>query len=132
MIVTSRVGFSMTTGKGPLLRMTPIWALSGDLLEKRKLFDRETEFLLAVSMYSGENHGWRVDDFYVSAYFVEHRNHEAVDRWLRGIAGPIPVRRVDLELPPLQFFGLFKRFNVALSWKGLDIQGRELQFADPA
>jgi hypothetical protein len=38
--------------------------------------------------------------------------------------GPIPVKRVEVELTLEAFMGLFKRFSVVLTKKGLDLDGR--------
>jgi hypothetical protein len=38
--------------------------------------------------------------------------------------GPIPVKRVEVELTLEEFMGLFKRFSVVLTKKGLDLDGR--------
>jgi hypothetical protein len=78
-------------------------------------------------MYSGENHGGEVSDFYVSAFFIDRTDFETADAWLKATPDPIPVRQVDLELSAVEFFGLFKRFSVMLSWRDLPLRGREYQ-----
>lgn len=42
---------------------------------------------------------------------------------------PLHVRRIDLQMPLVDFFAFFKRFKVAISSKGL-IDGREIEFDD--
>ncbi|WP_176454374.1 hypothetical protein [Sinorhizobium fredii] len=78
------------------------------------------EALVGLSLYSGEAY------FSVSAYLVPAENAEAAKAYLE--AENIPnVKKVDIEnVSAEEFFRLFKRFSVALSWKGMNLIGREL------
>ncbi|WP_313140347.1 hypothetical protein [Stenotrophomonas sp.] len=42
-------------------------------------------------------------------------------------SGPIPLRRVQQDLTPNEFFSLFKRFNITLSSGGV-LEGREYTY----
>ena len=78
------------------------------------------EFLLATSFYSSESFT------HVRAFmFQGGNNFESVQNTLAGIAGPIPVREVNVKLTPEEFLGLFKRFHVMLTWHGLELEGRD-------
>ena len=81
------------------------------------------EFLLAVTLYVGEH---SFDAPYVKAFIFEKGdNYESVKAALDSIKGPIPVRRVDVKLTMGEFFELFKRFDVMLTWQRLELEGRE-------
>ncbi len=43
---------------------------------------------------------------------------------------PIPVREVKVELTTEQFLGLFKRFNVMLTYRDLQLEGREFDVVE--
>jgi len=38
---------------------------------------------------------------------------------------PIPVREITLKINDEEFSSLFKRFHVLLTWRGLELDGRE-------
>lgn len=88
-------------------------------LQTKGLAD-DDEFVLATSLWAGEG------TVRVRVYlFKGEQNFEDVRRTLAAIEGPIPVRAVDLSLTLEDFVGLFKRFNVLLTWQGLSLQGHE-------
>jgi hypothetical protein len=81
------------------------------------------EFLLAATIYVGEH---SFDEPYIKAFIFEKGNqYESVKAALEAMKGPIPVRRVDVKLTVQEFFELFKRFDVVLTWHGLELEGRE-------
>jgi hypothetical protein len=41
---------------------------------------------------------------------------------------PIPAKKVELEVTVEQFLKLFRRFNVVLTSRGLDLEGRTYSF----
>jgi len=78
------------------------------------------EFLIAATLYSEHNYTS------VRAFvFQNGQNFELVKDALATIEGPIPVREVDVKLTTEEFLGLFKRFHVMLTWRGLQLEGRE-------
>jgi hypothetical protein len=102
-----------------------------DPVSLRKYMDdkgliRAGEFLVATSIRVAENHGGRLGVVHVKAFlYAGHDRFDTVKDALDAHTGPIPVRQVDLELKLQEFVGLFKRFNVMLTRKGLDLDGRE-------
>jgi hypothetical protein len=89
-----------------------------DYLTKKGLMT-DNEFLLSVTFYRSEGF------VRIGALLLKDANkYETAEAALANIAGPIPVKRVDVEISTEKFMELFKRFNVVLCWK-LNIQGRE-------
>lgn len=90
-----------------------------ELLRKMGLI-KENEFLLSVSFFSIEG------SFFVSAKVFEGMgNVTGVEQYLAEHVGSIPVREAKFEMPPSDFLGLFKQFDVLLTWDGLKLEGRE-------
>jgi hypothetical protein len=82
----------------------------------------EHEFLLAATIYFGEHD---YDSPFIRAFvFEKGRNFESVKQEIDTIKGAIPVREVKLEMTTKEFLDLFKRFDVVLTWHGLDLTGR--------
>lgn len=101
------------------------------LLKNRKIFDGDKEFLIGASLWIGENHGGVVKTPYVSAIITPLDNtYDNLEAKLKAIEGPIPARRVDVELTLEEFVGLFKRFAVVLTTRGLDLNDREYEWED--
>lgn len=81
------------------------------------------EFLIAATLYVSEHN---YTSPYVRAFvFQNGENFELVKDALATIQGPIPVREVNVKLTTEEFLGLFKRFDVKLTWHGLQLEGRE-------
>lgn len=77
------------------------------------------DFLIGLDYYIGE------DKFFsLTAYFVTAHDYEAANEILAQNE-TLKVKKAEVELNPDQFFRLFKRFNIALSWKDMDLIGRE-------
>jgi hypothetical protein len=84
------------------------------------------EFLIAASLWMGENHGGRIGSVSVEAFLYAGRDtFDTVKSALDAHVGPIPVRVADLKLTIEEFIGLFKRFDVMLTRKGLSLEGRD-------
>lgn len=93
-----------------------------DYLKKNGLM-KKNEFLLAVTLYVGEH---AYDSPFVRVFlFEEGGKYESVKDALVAIKGPIPVRSVELKLTTEEFLELFKRFDVMLTWQGLELEGRD-------
>jgi hypothetical protein len=90
-----------------------------EYLEKKGL-TKPNEFLIATSLYIEEN-----SVFARAFLFNGHRDFDSVQNSLAVIKGPIPVRVVEIPLKLEEFVGLFKRFDVMLTWRGLQLEGRE-------
>lgn len=83
----------------------------------------ENEFLLSVSINHDEHDG---GSFHISALVLEGVGEVGqVENYLATHADPIPVRGVKFEMSASQFLGLFKDFNVVLTWQDLKLEGRE-------
>jgi len=93
---------------------------------KKKGLIESGEFLVAASLWAGENHDGKLGIVSVSAYlFKGPEDVESVKKALEAIDGPIPVREVDLPLKLEEFVCMFKRFGVMLTWHGVQLGGRE-------
>jgi len=96
----------------------------GDLLrESGKL--REGEFVVGVKLYIGENHDGKVESPYISAQIVEKTDFDTVKEHISATRDPLLVKEVDIDISLDEFFGLFKRFAVTLTPRGLELPGRE-------
>jgi hypothetical protein len=95
-------------------------------LEKKKLIESD-EFLIATSLWVGENDDQgKLGSVFARAFlFRGHRDFESVRDALAEIPGPIPVRTVDIPLTLTQIVGMFKRFDVMFTWRGLELEDRE-------
>ncbi len=76
-------------------------------------------------MFIGENHPGKVQDPFVHCYVVEGNQFETVSQALLNATEPLFLREISLELSLEEAIGLFKRFSVNLSWKGMELNGRE-------
>lgn len=77
------------------------------------------EFLLGVTLWAGENQGKHKDPVSVTFLLASPRDHDSVKAQIQSAGGPVMVRRVQVEMKLLEFFGLFKRFSVAFSSHGM-------------
>ncbi|MCL6655675.1 hypothetical protein A6R70_25855 [Agrobacterium rubi] len=94
-----------------------------DLLEKRGL-KREGEAVVGVNFYSGEHF------ISISAYLVEATDAVSAKAYLDSTETP-NLRKVDIDdISAEEFLRLFKRFNVVLGKKGLDLSGRDYNSID--
>lgn len=93
---------------------------------KEKGLIKPHEFLVATSFYTGE------DDFVsIKALIFENGdNFESVKAAINATRGPLPVRRVRIELTAKEFLAMFKRFHVMLMWHTLELDGREYDAED--
>lgn len=85
------------------------------------------EFLIATSMWVGENHG-KLGSVHVRAYlYTKGEDFDTVKAALDATTGPISVRVVDIDLAIEEFIILFKRFDLVITHRGLDLTGREFK-----
>jgi hypothetical protein len=99
-----------------------------NLLINKKLIDGDQEFLIGATLWIGENHGGKVQAPFLRAILVKGREFDRIKPQLEAQRDPIPVRSVDLELTLVEFLGLFKRFSVVLTNRGLGLTNREYQW----
>jgi len=107
----------------------------GDEFHIRKILrDRnligDNDFLIGLELYVGENHKGVAKAPFVRAFVladeeVQLHNYDNVKDFLEKKSGPISVRAVDLKLDLPELIGLFKRFSVVLTWRGLDLTSKE-------
>lgn len=74
------------------------------------------EALVGIEFYSGERGFLLID-----ALIAPATGYDAVKGYIdtKREIGPIPLRKVSMELDLGEFFGLFKRFSIVLSPKGI-------------
>ena len=85
------------------------------------------EFLLGIELFAGENHGFHKDPVYVHFLLATPGDYDSVKEMVDSIPGPVPVRRVDVQMPLAEFFGLFKRFSITLSPGGM-LEGKDYSY----
>jgi len=86
---------------------------------------QDNEFLLAVNIFVGETHHNKIEYVYVAAFIYEGQySYDKLKPILDQSTGPIPVRQVQLALTLEEFVGMFKRFDVMLTWHGLNLTDR--------
>lgn len=81
------------------------------------------EFLLAVELSVGENHGGVVAEPYVRALVAAAKNYEEAVAVAKS--DPVPVRIVDVPVGISEFIGFFKRFAVTLTLSGADLDSKQ-------
>lgn len=96
------------------------WLLSKGLKTK-------DEFLLGIELFAGESHGVHKDPVYVHFLLTTAGDYDTVKAMVDSTPSPIPVRRVDIQMPLLEFFGLFKRFSITLSPRGM-LEGKDYSY----
>ena len=90
-------------------------------MEERRLIGQE-EFVIAIDLYVNQG-GSPI----VNAIVAPVEGYDSVPAWLAANADPLPARKVSMELSIEEFFSLFKRFNVVMAPKGLNVLGRRIQ-----
>lgn len=90
---------------------------------------QEGETLVGVEMWSGEVHADTQDEpVYVTALVSSGDGYDNIQAAVDS-GNPLHVRKINLEMPLNEFFGLFKRFKISISRHGL-IDRREITFGD--
>lgn len=93
-----------------------------EYLTRKKLIE-EDEFVIAASLYTGEG-----DFASINAIVFKGQDGTAVKAAIDANDGPLQVRRVRIEITPKEFLALFKRFDVILTRRGLELEGREYDY----
>lgn len=97
-----------------------------DWLTKKGL-KKDNEFLLGIELFAGESHGVHKDPVRVHFLLVTPPDYDSVKVMIDATPGPIPIRRVDVWMSLVEFFGLFKRFSIKLSPHGM-FEGRDYTY----
>jgi len=95
----------------------------GDYLRSNGLM-QAGEFLVAVELWVGENHGGKVAQPSIRALVVDAPDYDGAVRNVLN-QDPVPVRKIDLPISLDQFLGLFKRFAVTLTIRGGELGGKD-------
>jgi len=96
-----------------------------DILLKRDLMN-ENDFLVGLDIFLGENHGIKIQKPHISALiFKKLDDYDTVKTALEVSFDPLRLRKVDFDLTPAEFVTLFKRLNITLTPRGLELQGRK-------
>jgi hypothetical protein len=91
---------------------------------------KENEFLIAVQFFIGEiHHSKDLPEPYIRAFVLEGvRTYEEAEKRLKKIelsGEPVAVREIKIEMSLEEFIGMFKRFEVMLTWSDLPLNNRE-------
>lgn len=86
---------------------------------KDKGLINEGELILGISMYAGENHGSHKDPVYVTFLVSDLKGYDNIPEMMEASAGSMQVREIRVDMNIIDFFALFKRFEVTLSTNGM-------------
>ena len=87
-----------------------------------------SEFLVGFEVYVGETRGTEPPFFSSRAFIIQSGDFETAKEAVDS-QNPLPVEAKDLDLKLADFFKLFKRFNLVLTHRGLDLENREYREA---
>ena len=79
---------------------------------------RKDEYLLGVEMTTHESHGQHVDPVQVIALMASRGDYPNLQAMIDD-ASLVAVRRVVVEMPLAEFFGLFRQVSLSISTNGL-------------
>lgn len=76
------------------------------------------EFIVGIELWAGENPGRHQDPVTVN-FLVTEGAYDSVSAELARNSGPLPVRRIAIDMGIAELLGLFKRLSVCLSPSGM-------------
>lgn len=89
----------------------------------------EGEFLVGIEAYSSELMGKaQVTDVSVTALVTKYEGYDDVQAAVDS-GNPLKVRKIRFDMPLVDFFSLFKRFEISISSHGM-IDQRDIIFDD--
>ena len=94
------------------------------LLRSEGKLDRESEYLVGVELYVGDDYGGRMRIPYVCALIAEGRDHDEAAENLESAGEPLPLRVEQVAVTMEEFVGLFKHFKLVLTRKDMNLAGR--------
>jgi hypothetical protein len=94
------------------------------LLRAEGLLDRETESLVAIELYMGDDFGGRLRIPQVRALLAPGRDRTQVAEHLAETGDPVPLRAVEAHVTVEEFMSLFKHVKLVLTRGELELQGR--------
>jgi len=87
---------------------------------------QDNEFIVGLEFLFSEHHGGPVDQVNIKALILPYAsNFEEAHAAINETSGPIDVITRDLSMSVNDFFGLFKRFKMTFSPRGIKAIGRE-------
>lgn len=95
-----------------------------DFLEKKGLKGPD-QFVIASSLWVGENHRGKLGTVSITAYLFDMPGHDTVRAALDAINGPIPVHIIDVDVSLEEYIVFFKRFSIMHTKSGFELDGRE-------
>ncbi|MGH9560314.1 MAG: hypothetical protein ACRD3S_02570 [Terracidiphilus sp.] len=96
-----------------------------DVLRQRQLIE-DGEFVVGFKTWNGENNARGLAPVYLTVVVIPAANYDEAVAYLAQ--RPIQAREIELELSVDEFAGLFKRFSVAMAWRGMEqILGSEYE-----
>ncbi|WP_447512340.1 hypothetical protein [Acinetobacter pittii] len=92
---------------------------------KSKNLILENEFIIGIDFSPVESNSKGEKEIFLQIYLVKDFNYENY-RENTKFETILDVRKVETYLDIVQFFDLFKRFNVSISWQAL-LENKELR-----
>jgi hypothetical protein len=94
------------------------------LLRTEGKMDRETETLVAIELYVGDDYGGRMRIPHVRGLLAEGRDTRHVQDTIRDNPDALPLRAQDVHVTMEEFVGLFRHLKIVLTRHDLKIDGR--------
>lgn len=84
------------------------------------------EFLVGIRAYVGENFGGKAQRPWIRALIANGEGYDNVAAQIDK-ADPLELTEREIDISIEEFVGLFKRFSVVLTKRGLDLTGRDYE-----
>jgi hypothetical protein len=94
------------------------------LLRTEGKMDRETETLVAIELYVGDDYGGRMRIPQVRGLLAEGRDIRHAEETIRDNPDSLPLRTQEVHVTMEEFVGLFRHLRIVLTRSDLDIAGR--------
>ena len=94
------------------------------LLEKSGALKAD-EFVVAIELFVGESHRGKLVKPYIDVLLFNKADFDTAAAGIKAAPDPLLLRKVRVDLSLDEFIGLFKRFAVTLSRRGLGLIERE-------
>ena len=102
-----------------------------EVFEATGKVDKENEILVGFEFYAGEGY------FFLCGYYHTKSQSPDIGGWIPTLnrdfkkdERPIQVKQIKVKITQDKFFEYFKRFNVILVHRGLDLIGREYEIIE--
>lgn len=94
------------------------------LLRTEGKMDRETETLVAIELYVGDDYGGRMRIPHVRGLLAEGRDSRQVQETVRDNPDALPLRAQEVHVTMEEFVGLFRHLKIVLTRDDLKIADR--------